>query len=97
MTEVTDRALFIFDYTTNSHNSLKTFLKLDKKYYKDRISIYTELSNIGSTMYFYIFFERKEFQLIKFESDNVLILNDLSTNLLLSKDTTKYYHMKRAM
>ena len=90
MTEVTDRALFIFDYTTNSHNSLKTVLKLDKKYYKDRISIYTELSNIGSTMYSYIFFEGKEFQLIKFESDNVLIPYDLSTNLFLPKDITRH-------
>ena len=90
MTDTTDKALFIFDYTTNSHNSLKTVFKLNRKYYKDRISISIELSDIGSTIYSYLFFEGKEFQLIKFESDNVLIPYDQSKNLFLPKDFTKY-------
>ena len=49
MTDPTDRVLFIFDYTTNSHNSLKTVLKLDNKNYFDRISIYTEVFNYDTT------------------------------------------------
>ena len=65
MTDPTDRVLFIFDYTTNSHNSLKTVLKLDNKNYFDRISIYTEVFNYDTTtvllensnIYFLIFFD----------------------------------------
>ena len=96
MTDTTEKALFIFDYTTNSHNSLKTVLKLDRKYYKDRISISIELFNIGSTTYSYLFFEGKEFKLIKFESDNVLIPIKYSSYLFLPKDFTKYSSYKKS-
>ena len=96
MTDPTDKALFIFDYIANSHNWLKTVLKIDKKYYKDSVSIYTELFNIGSTIYSYLFFEGKEFQLIKFESDNVLIPSKYSSYLFLPKDFAKYSKFEKS-
>ena len=73
MTDPTDRVLFIFDYTTNSHNSLKTVLKLEKKYYRDLISIYTEVFDFQSIKFIYILYGNKTLQLIQFEPENSLV------------------------
>ena len=86
MTNPADRALFIFDFNTNSHNSLKTIVKLNAKVSMSKMAIYTEAFDNRSTKYVYIFFGGKTFQLFKFEPDNVLVPDSVFSTLFMPYD-----------
>ena len=83
VTDPTERALFIFDFTTNSHNSLKTIVKLDRKYWMYSVAIYTEIFDNQSVKHIYLFYGGKIFQLIKFEPENVLVPRSRLTSMFL--------------
>ena len=68
----TERALFIFDLDTISHNSLKSIINLDKKIFSGFVHLLIDTSEYSSIIFIYVFTDNNYFRLINFEPENSL-------------------------
>ena len=68
----TERALFIFDLDTISHNSLKSIIKLDKEKISGFVHLLIDTSEYSSIIFIYVFTDNNYFRLINFEPENSL-------------------------
>jgi hypothetical protein len=66
------KKLFCFNMLKTSHDALYSVIDLDEALYDKRNGLLVESSTFQSTIYIYLFYGGSQYQLIKFEPENLL-------------------------